>query len=1510
MNRYFALSIAVALAAGSAWAINDTSQPGACCIQSTSALDAKMNPTKGSDENFFTSAGGPPNVLIMLDTSCSMNAWAEDWPTAKGCGPVTHPGFAGLGYDKTVTYRGFISGMTGPSGAKVPTVDTDWFDNTKVYEAQGSADWNDGSPYGHNFANSGAPTGSNWTTATNACNSITGISAGDKTACETCLADYGYYVYNSSTRRVSGNFLNFHAPRDSGAVIVLSQILFEVREVRMAVMTFEPWGGGSPPCWSNDDLCKFSDFEPTCNKSYPIDQSAVENNRNSLLNKLAGNNPFTSRTPLASMLYAGAHWLRNLSSTTPSVQDGFIAAGLAAGFPTSANYDDSAPSTGNRSVCGSCGFNAVVMITDGDPNSEIITPPAAMVGTQVATCTGGSCGSDLDEIARWMWQKDLRADYAGTQRVATYTVGLATGTDATGLLSSTAKVGGGKFFGAQSSSQLKDAIMTILSDVVSRNTSFSSAAVTSVQSSGQALAAVLPRLQPRRDEPWQGRLWRFTQYNEFVEDVDYNADSDKADIFVIDSVGSIVVEDSDGNFVKKGTSTAAQPYWEGNARILNAGHGNRKIWTVIDSNNDGAFTDADNMVELTTANVATLLPYLGIIGTGFCPTTAPSTGTFLAKLNVSNATAATATGFTLSGSPTQSELDTLCGMALIQYIRGQDLGDADGDGNRTETRDNVLGDVFHSSPVAVNPPLDSKAAMLCDLGLNNQCVRTLYSETLGVANTPLATGLISNACFTNKTVNAYWMWANTYRSRDSVVLVGANDGMLHAFHNGNAGAETCSAGFVQQTYSNGSGDELWAFIPPDLLPRLQDQLSGHAYYVDGDIMVRDIWADGTGGGANDNTKQQNEFHTMAVISEGRGGTHYLGLELTFNAGTGDLDNKPAFKWMFPQPCSDEASLFGKTLFSLSPKPPPIGPILLQRNTVPGAPGSGTSRYGVDTVERWIVALSGGWSPALEKGRGIYLVDAYRGIVNTNRKDNLIWKMELDESGSSEQKAPLKAMTHSVTAPVALVDYGTNAESRQDGFFDTAVVGDTGGKVWLARLSTPGKLDSNAPYLVTNWSGARAFDSDREGLCVSGSTTDPLDPADPSSKTICNDNSFYYLPSTAAVDGELRVFIGSGNRYALLEKEAGTCRFDNPVACAKYRCDEVKVVYKIKKNTIDIGKMETHWKARKYEHGKLDRSTASEGMCGSAGGTAVTAEFSDYDVKNCDTNGTGGNEWDPGTLNKVKYTCGLNAASTAFTCQRVDGNARKLDDLFPSTDSSVDTDGLGKNRFFGFWAYGGSGGRTFIEDPSDTNYSSSTSPKNYDLGRITDRTSALQTSGDLVNVTGVSCTGTGVCSGAVGDGGWGWVYDYGALEDKTASGSALLASCVLWSNLSPTAISTDAGACAIPSSSASAIFQADLLTGYPDCAYGFKPPDGGAWARSASRNVVSPPPEPASTIQVSKTGQVKYSAMILEPGKDQATTADISAGQDVLQAVSELPVSRSLHECRHGLGGDGGCVTVP
>jgi len=135
---------------------------------------------------------------------------------------------------------------------------------------------------------------------------------------------------------------------------------------------------------------------------------------------------------------------------------------------------------------------------------------------------------------------------------------------------------------------------------------------------------------------------------------------------------------------------------------------------------------------------------------------------------------------TILGNPTGSKAN------IINYVRGADVFDEDGDSDVTENRSIITGDVLHSEPSIFQ-----------------------YRYAGGTSRT--------------------------------MVYFGANDGMLHAVLD-----ETESPGVPPTVTSHGT--EEWAFIPPDQLPRLKEMIEGvgHQSYVDATpkIYFKDMDGDG------------------------------------------------------------------------------------------------------------------------------------------------------------------------------------------------------------------------------------------------------------------------------------------------------------------------------------------------------------------------------------------------------------------------------------------------------------------------------------------------------------------------------------------------------------------------------------------------------------------------------------------------------------------------------------------
>ena len=97
--------------------------------------------------------------------------------------------------------------------------------------------------------------------------------------------------------------------------------------------------------------------------------------------------------------------------------------------------------------------------------------------------------------------------------------------------------------------------------------------------------------------------------------------------------------------------------------------------------------------------------------------------------------------------------------------------------------------------------------------------------------------------------DSYVAFYQQYKNRRQVAYLGANDGMMHAFNVGfyNKGDDPSTTGtneiehgwFSNTTTADGRGvnrgDELWSFIPQELLPHLRwlaDPAYTHVYYVD------------------------------------------------------------------------------------------------------------------------------------------------------------------------------------------------------------------------------------------------------------------------------------------------------------------------------------------------------------------------------------------------------------------------------------------------------------------------------------------------------------------------------------------------------------------------------------------------------------------------------------------------------------------------------------------------------
>jgi type IV pilus assembly protein PilY1 len=151
-----------------------------------------------------------------------------------------------------------------------------------------------------------------------------------------------------------------------------------------------------------------------------------------------------------------------------------------------------------------------------------------------------------------------------------------------------------------------------------------------------------------------------------------------------------------------------------------------------------------------------------------------------------------------------------------------------------------LGDIYHSNPVIVGAPTVS---------LPDQSYAAFRSVVLP------ATGARTNPV--------------TVGTRETMLYVGSNDGILHGFN-------------------ADSGEEVWGFVPPTLLPTMASRVPATRLYgVDGTTVSRDVVFERTIG----TPTVASDWHSVVVVGLRDGGGAFVALEVTD-------PYRPKFLWQF------------------------------------------------------------------------------------------------------------------------------------------------------------------------------------------------------------------------------------------------------------------------------------------------------------------------------------------------------------------------------------------------------------------------------------------------------------------------------------------------------------------------------------------------------------------------------------------------------------------------------------
>jgi type IV pilus assembly protein PilY1 len=501
---------------------------------------------------------------------------------------------------------------------------------------------------------------------------------------------------------------------------------------------------------------------------------------------------------------------------------------------------------------------------DGTCNTHSSTPFTDLLAERKTDYASNGSGY-LDSVALWAHTNDLRpcsgtSDgtiavigetghcLSGMQNVTVYTFFAFGNINGRGLLAQTARLGAfddanangipdvgewdkennytgttgadgipDAYFESSDVDDIQNKMLATLSSIIRKSSSGAAVSVLATSSTGEGAlyqAYFYPSTQVgTRDVTWTGytqSLWVDT-FGNMREDTNGDAKLDYlVDLIVktrLDPATGIVYVDkyidADGNGIaddrnSDGVISQAdcyecgrllsemKPIWEAGKQLALKDASTRTILTWVDVNND-KIVDASEQIDFTTANSATLGPYLR---------------------------AETAVGAVYTAD------------AIINFIRGCEEATCSDQKNLRDRRLTVdssglkiwkLGDVINAPPTIVAAPRDRYDIIEGD--------------------------------------PSYTAFFVKYRTRRQVAYVGANDGMLHAFNAGyyRPGDDPSTTNVIEhgrftRTSNDNSGgpllgEELWGFIPYELLPHLQWLTRSdyqHVYYVDMPPVVKDV----------------------------------------------------------------------------------------------------------------------------------------------------------------------------------------------------------------------------------------------------------------------------------------------------------------------------------------------------------------------------------------------------------------------------------------------------------------------------------------------------------------------------------------------------------------------------------------------------------------------------------------------------------------------------------------------
>lgn len=342
------------------------------------------------------------------------------------------------------------------------------------------------------------------------------------------------------------------------------------------------------------------------------------------------------------------------------------------------------------------------------------------------------------------------------------------------------------------------------------------------------------------------------------------------------------------------------------------------------------------------------------------------------------------------------------GQDRLNYLRGN-RGKEQSSGGPFRTRTSILGDIINSSPTWVGPPMAPYPG-------SSISVNTAWKDNLYPSKTPAENASAS----TN-----YGAFQTSRATRQNVVYVGSNDGLLHGFR---AGYYDASGNYVKNsTTVPNDGYESLSYIPAAVVSKIHSNTNygldysspnyGHAYQIDATPGTADLFYGGS-------------WKTWLVGGLGHGGQAIYALDITDPTQFSEAQAASLVKgeWSYSSASTSIWNNLGKT-------------------------------YGTPQIRRfhngqWGAVFGNGWcfttanSPATSNDTTCQAsATGYAGI----------YVMLLKSDGTSEFR--FLSTSKGSTAKPNGIAYVTPADLDEDHIVDYVYAGDLLGNVWRFDLTS-------------------------------------------------------------------------------------------------------------------------------------------------------------------------------------------------------------------------------------------------------------------------------------------------------------------------------------------------------------------------------------------------------------------------------------------------------------------------